>query len=403
VSHLQEALTLATELDDFETTCRTYGNLTFVRLHAGQYDEAAQASLDGLAFLRSRGLHLGVGATLANNAASVLIMRGRYQEAEALLTDILSLYLPQGRARQLYIALAELQLRLGRFDLAKRNLLLAAEMDELAEPHLRVPSVVVQAELLLEERRFDEAIALIAATLDGLDSSEDSMMIADLCRIGLRIAADRAAQQARLPPTEDIARLANLLPAIDGDEDEPELALVACLETARAEERRARHTDDHSCWNQAAEAWIAACQPWDAAYCRFREAETAAGRRLGNLASVALLDAHTMAADLGAQPLVDATEALARRARITIGPARSTATPVAAEEGGLTPRERQVCMLVAGGATNREIATSLYISERTAAVHVSNILRKLQVKSRLEVGLIAQSWTTRDVKDRASP
>jgi DNA-binding NarL/FixJ family response regulator len=51
----------------------------------------------------------------------------------------------------------------------------------------------------------------------------------------------------------------------------------------------------------------------------------------------------------------------------------------------LTPREREVAQLVADGLTNAELAQRLFISPRTAAVHVSNILRKLEVSSRTDV------------------
>jgi DNA-binding NarL/FixJ family response regulator len=53
--------------------------------------------------------------------------------------------------------------------------------------------------------------------------------------------------------------------------------------------------------------------------------------------------------------------------------------------GALTPREREVAVLVADGLTNTELARRLYISPKTAAVHVSNILHKLGVSSRTEV------------------
>jgi DNA-binding CsgD family transcriptional regulator len=62
--------------------------------------------------------------------------------------------------------------------------------------------------------------------------------------------------------------------------------------------------------------------------------------------------------------------------------------PVAgAVEGvaGLTPREREVAALIAEGLTNAELARRLYISKKTAAVHVSNILGKLGVPSRTQV------------------
>jgi DNA-binding NarL/FixJ family response regulator len=56
---------------------------------------------------------------------------------------------------------------------------------------------------------------------------------------------------------------------------------------------------------------------------------------------------------------------------------------------GLTPRERQVLALVAGGATNREIGETLFMAEKTASVHVSRILSKLDVRSRTEAAAVA--------------
>jgi DNA-binding NarL/FixJ family response regulator len=52
----------------------------------------------------------------------------------------------------------------------------------------------------------------------------------------------------------------------------------------------------------------------------------------------------------------------------------------------LTPRELEVAHLLAEGLTNAELARRLFISPRTAAVHVSNILSKLGVSSRTQVG-----------------
>jgi len=57
---------------------------------------------------------------------------------------------------------------------------------------------------------------------------------------------------------------------------------------------------------------------------------------------------------------------------------------VPGDELGLTPREREVLALVAEGRTNRQIADALFISDKTASVHVSNILAKLGVANRAE-------------------
>ena len=68
--------------------------------------------------------------------------------------------------------------------------------------------------------------------------------------------------------------------------------------------------------------------------------------------------------------------------------AASLRTPRPAADS-LTARERQVLTLIAGGATNRQIARQLGVTERTARTHVSNILAKLQLSSRTQAALWA--------------
>ncbi|HEV3013933.1 MAG TPA: response regulator transcription factor, partial [Actinomycetota bacterium] len=65
--------------------------------------------------------------------------------------------------------------------------------------------------------------------------------------------------------------------------------------------------------------------------------------------------------------------------------------PQHGDPGPLTPREREVATLVAEGCSNGEIARRLYISTKTASVHVSNILAKLDMTSRTEVA----TWAVR--------
>lgn len=62
------------------------------------------------------------------------------------------------------------------------------------------------------------------------------------------------------------------------------------------------------------------------------------------------------------------------------------------EQAQLTPREREVIVAIASGATNRQIARNLGVGERTARTHVSNILSKLGLTSRTQAAM----WAVRE-------
>lgn len=68
---------------------------------------------------------------------------------------------------------------------------------------------------------------------------------------------------------------------------------------------------------------------------------------------------------------------------------RMVSTPVAADSAdaidGLTGREREVCLLLAEGLSNRDIAQRLFIEESTASTHVKRILSKLSLRDRVQV------------------
>jgi DNA-binding CsgD family transcriptional regulator len=77
--------------------------------------------------------------------------------------------------------------------------------------------------------------------------------------------------------------------------------------------------------------------------------------------------------------------------RYTVASHHDTATAVSGDRpGGLTERQLEVAVLVAAGKTNRQIAEALVISERTAEHHVENILAKLGLTSRTQLGI----WAT---------
>jgi DNA-binding CsgD family transcriptional regulator len=149
-------------------------------------------------------------------------------------------------------------------------------------------------------------------------------------------------------------------------------------------------------WAAAAARWEALGQPYPAAYAHWREAEALLASRAPRPQAAAVLrHAHQSAVRLGAAPLRREIERLARRARIDLTPSSTRARagppaePSPAERLGLTRREREVLGLLAAGRTNRQIASALFISVKTAGIHVSNILAKLGVASRGEAAALA--------------
>lgn len=167
----------------------------------------------------------------------------------------------------------------------------------------------------------------------------------------------------------------------------------------RAELRHAEGRATPDDWSEAVAAFELLDRPYDLARVRHRLAEALLSDPAGDdderdRATELLRLTGAVARHLGARPLADAVALLAQRARLTLtkAPARGAvpadpADPV--EALGLTSRERDVLRLVSAGRTNRQIAEELFISPKTASVHVSNILGKLGVSGRGEAAAVA--------------
>ncbi|MFD5424119.1 AAA family ATPase [Streptomyces sp. NPDC127084] len=198
------------------------------------------------------------------------------------------------------------------------------------------------------------------------------------------------------------------LPAAAADRDEALTAIRAAAKTlpaavpvwvayerwVRAELLRADARDTPDTWGEVAEAIAAADRPYDLARVRHRLAESLLATGERERAGALLRQAHHCAERLGARPLAEAVAQLAQRARLRLtepgsGGCPAAAAPAPVDDLGLTPREQDVLRLVAIGRTNRQIAEELYISPKTASVHVSNILAKLGVTGRGEAAAVA--------------
>ena len=226
-------------------------------------------------------------------------------------------------------------------------------------------------------------------------------MVTDLCVAGLAAEAaiaeraiarrDEKAHDQAMRIATDLLNRARAATRADGAA--VSAAVRARLLTAEAEWSRVAGHGDPDRWAQAAGSWDELGCPWPTAYSRWRLAEALLEHGASREeAALPLRLAWETARALEARPLLAEVEMLSRRARIALAPEPASggegesgaAQPTATDELGLTPREREVLALVADGRTNRQIAQALFISDKTASVHVSNILAKLGVANRAE-------------------
>src|SRR3954454_16805247 len=298
---------------------------------------------------------------------------------------------------------AELALGLGDHEGAARSLtriedLVAAS----AEPQWPGPSGSLLAELRRRQGDLDGARAAIDDALDRIEfCTEDVARLARVSATGVRVEADRAQRGRDLGDEAEIDRALDdigsyLLRVEAAGAEEAWPVEAAWTAPTRLTAARAYEQDAAELWSAAAEEWEAIEPPYQAALTRWREAEALVAADDREAAARAISPALETAKHLGADWLTGEAEGLVARARLRIGATEAAAgggvepEPAAAEDPfGLTPRERQVLALVARGATNREIGSQLYMAEKTASVHVSRILAKLDVRSRTQAAAVA--------------
>jgi ATP/maltotriose-dependent transcriptional regulator MalT len=393
---LRRACELAARANAVNDEARFLVNLSDVLDLSGRTPEALRTVDAGLASLRERAAERSsFVAFLAIQGAWHAARLGRLEEARRRLPDL-------GRADEgvtrVYRTMteAEVDLLSGRLDD------LSVRLDEVGrsqlgrtEPQWAAPLEAARATLALLTGRPSQARAAIDRGLAALERVEERIRIFELLWLALRIEADAAAG-LRPGETEPDPALAeqrrSRLEALASD-GPPMAEGRAYVILGRAELDRRRGVPAAAGFAAAAEAFDAIFLPWPASYARLRAAEALvqAGDREGG--ERALRAAYEWASDAGARPLAHECELLARRARIDLAPKAPAASgneqrsPV--EELGLTPREAEVLALVAEGRTNREIGSALYMSEKTASVHVSRILAKLGVRSRVDAAGVA--------------
>ncbi|GAA0466105.1 helix-turn-helix transcriptional regulator [Paractinoplanes deccanensis] len=397
VGALRVALTIAEDTDNLEDLFRAYGNLMVSLENSGRLEESVRVALDGVDRARRSGLeHTRPGGVLANNASAVLTQLGRWDEAIALIADLVA---DRPVRQSLYprLTLAEIDVARGRFDQARERLTAIREAAaNLRDPQFLGALVACESELAIWSGEPDEARKILAAGLDAIGDTEHVVVRLRLYALALRVEADewlRLALRHGHDP-EDVrveelhAAAARSAPA-EAHDPKPEERALRLL--CRAERERASRADP-ALWAETADAWLAFGRVPPAAYARWREAEAAVEGRDRQRATRAAREAHRAASRLGAEPLLREVSGLARRARLDLREdeaAREPGPGRADRPFGLTPREREVLRRLGDGQTNRQIARALFITEKTASVHVSNILMKLGVGNRGEAAAAA--------------
>jgi DNA-binding CsgD family transcriptional regulator len=238
----------------------------------------------------------------------------------------------------------------------------------------------------------------VAALLPRLVASDCGRQAGRLLTAGMRAQADLAEQARARDSKVDLevalAGGAHLIAALatfrrDPFAAHPQVATAdAELATWQAEHARLRGEKEADAWEAAAAAWQTHGRPHRSAYALWRQAEALLAERQPSEATEVLRRAATLAEEM--VPLQQEITALARRARIDLDSETSPHAEAESTPYGLTERERDVLTLLTRGHTNAQIGAALFMSPKTASVHVSHILRKLGVTGRVQAATLAE-------------
>jgi DNA-binding CsgD family transcriptional regulator/tetratricopeptide (TPR) repeat protein len=409
VEYLAEARRIAEEVGNADGIARAYLNLSAVLSVSGRLREALEVTRRGLVVAHELGLEQATGSFLASNLAWLLFDLGDWEASDRVLTQALERETTAAFA--LHQIKGQLDVGRGDFQSASHHLELARRLNPA--PYTAAWPLASLAELAIWEGRHDDARAVVDEGIGVLEQlqagdrdldPEVKLLMLRFCLLGLWAAADRAAlarAQRSAAGVDEAHRRAKPLVATvaamtgrHGQTADHQTWMACHAVLAQAEWSRLEGPDPQA-WQQAAQGWERVELPYRAAYARFRQAEALLGARAPRTQIQPVLRAaYQTAARLGAAPLRREIELLGGRGRLHFEePARPAAAsptpPSPAASFGLTRREAEVLALVAAGRTNRQIGAELFITEKTASVHVSRILAKLGVAGRGEAAAVA--------------
>jgi DNA-binding CsgD family transcriptional regulator/tetratricopeptide (TPR) repeat protein len=355
----------------------------------GEYERAAVVARQGIADAEQNGLARTSGAFLAINVAEPLLYLGRWDEALDVAERALDLAPPWSTRCSLSILSGSIALARGDTATAARRASASRAMlsGVRYEDQKNLPQAVLDIGLALATEGPAAAVAVATETIAQYDLSGSSP------RYVWPVLVIAAAAARQVPGEAADALLGKLRTLV---EKQDVFGPVQRAWQLSYESVDPRADDDASGVGDAAArlaaadaavaAWEAIGQPYPAALALVGAAQVAlsAGPSGRAAAAARLRRAAPIADGLGARPLSEQITALLPQA------AGSAAGPN--HEGlSLTGREIEVLRLVTAGQSNREIAAALFISPKTASVHVSNILGKLGAATRTEAAARAHA------------
>jgi ATP/maltotriose-dependent transcriptional regulator MalT len=363
---------------------------------AGQHELAAEVARRGIAGQEECYIGRSSRSLLVINQVEPLFALGRWDEATAVADGV-----REFQFTSLPLHRSTLAVLVGRIALARGDVAAAASAAAAAGELLRgspyqdgyhLPLGLLEISLRLATDGVDAAVATAAEVIEGYELSAGSPRYAWPLVATAACVCVAAARDERL--RSDVAGLAGRLRTIADKLDTFGPAqLAGRLTFAAADAQVAALLAGGSAagvlvaWDEAAAAWAAVSEPYPRAQALLDAAEAALAGGDRDGAADRLHVAGELATGLRADPLAQEIAILARRARIVLDPA----VGAGAGESGLTGRELEVLRLVAAGRSNRDIANELFISPKTASVHVSNILGKLGAASRGEAAAKAHA------------
>jgi DNA-binding CsgD family transcriptional regulator/tetratricopeptide (TPR) repeat protein len=368
----------------------------------GEIAEGVELARQGIARMRELGLARSFGVSLLAIAANGLFRLGRWAEAQEAVDEAWALRPTGGEALEVRLARVRLLVGRGEFGAADEDMRAVELLSATAGERRQVPLVTLRSGLQIWRGRPREARAVVAAGLEVVARHPDDVfLLAPLLWHGLRAEAEAATLGDRDPDAVDRLvehlrdlerRVPTIVPAL-------RRTVVAYTRMCRAELGRARGASDPASWRDVAERWSALLNPYPAAYAQLRRADALLleARRPSSEITACLRAAAVTAHAIGATPFLAEIEAVAARGGLTPGAlvegTEDVGTPApfrAPELSALTPREHEVLAAVAEGLTNRQVGRRLEMKERTVAVHVSNVLRKTDTRSRTQAAALLQ-------------